>query len=54
MKAGGEATVTELGVVYVFLALLILFVAIGALIPVYLPSLVRYLNKTVLQEKENH
>lgn len=44
---------TELGVVYLFIALLILFVVIGALIPVYLPSLVRYLNKTVLEEKQN-
>lgn len=44
---------SELGVVYLFIALLVLFVVIGALIPVYLPSLVRYLNKTVLQEDGN-
>ncbi|HEY3249190.1 MAG TPA: hypothetical protein VGK88_12990 [bacterium] len=46
---------TELGVVYLFLGLLALFVAIGALIPVYLPSFVRYFNRTVLQENgEKH
>lgn len=43
---------TELGVVYLFLALLALFVIIGALIPRYLPGLVRYLDSTVLKEEK--
>jgi len=42
--------VTELGVVYLFLGLLALFVIIGALIPRYLPGLVRKLDSTVLKE----
>lgn len=42
----------ELGVLYVFLGLLALFVVIGALIPKYLPSLVRYLDETVLKEEK--
>jgi len=48
--------VTELEVVYLFLALLVLFIIIGALIPKYLPSLVRYVDETVLKEnrKEHH
>jgi hypothetical protein len=47
--------VSELGVVYLFVSLLVLFVVIGALIPMYLPSLVRYLNRTVLKENgEKH
>lgn len=47
---------TELEVVYLFLALLVLFIIIGALIPKYLPSLVRYVDETVLKEnrKEHH
>lgn len=44
---------TELGVVYVFLALLVLFIAVGALIPKYLPSLVRYVDATVLKEEKD-
>ena len=43
---------SELGVVYIFLALLALFVIIGALVPKYLPSLVRYLDSTVLKEEK--
>ncbi len=42
----------ELGIVYLFLGLLAAFVIIGALIPKYLPSLVRYLDSTVLKEKK--
>ena len=42
---------TELGVVYLFLGLLGLFVIIGALIPRYLPGLVRKIDSTVLKEK---
>ena len=49
---------TELRVVYLFLALLALFVVIGALIPKYLPNLVRYVDDTVLKEsrgsKDSH
>lgn len=41
---------TELGAVYLFLGLLALFVVIGALIPRYLPGLVRKLDSTVLKE----
>ena len=41
----------ELTVVYVFLGLLAVFVVIGALIPIYLPSLVRYLDSTVLKDE---
>ena len=41
---------TELEVVYLFLGLLALFVIIGALIPRYLPGLVRKLDSTVLKE----
>lgn len=41
---------TELGIVYLFLGLLALFVVIGALIPRYLPGLVRKLDTTVLKE----
>lgn len=44
---------SELGVVYLFLALLALFVIIGALIPKYLPSLVRLLDSTVLKEEKS-
>ena len=43
---------TELGVVYIFLGLLALFVIIGALIPRYLPGLVRKLDSTVLKENK--
>jgi len=48
--------VSELQVVYLFLALLGLFIVIGALIPKYLSSLVRYVDDTVLKEnrKEHH
>ena len=48
---------SELNVVYVFLALLGLFMVIGALIPKYLSSLVRYVDDTVLKEnkgREHH
>ncbi len=41
---------TELDVVYLFLGLLALFVVIGALIPRYLPGLVRKIDTTVLKE----
>lgn len=43
---------TELDVVYLFLALLTIFVVIGALLPKYLPSLIRYLDDTVLKEEK--
>jgi hypothetical protein len=46
--------VTELDVVYLFLGLLGLFVIIGALIPRYLPGLVRKLDSTVLKEKDGN
>jgi len=36
--------------VYLFLGLLALFVIVGALIPRYLPGLVRKLDSTVLKE----
>jgi len=42
--------VRELDVVYLFLGLLILFVVIGALLPRYLPGVVRKLDATVLKE----
>lgn len=42
---------SELGVVYVFLGLLVVFVIVGALIPKYLPSLIRTLDSTVLKEE---
>ncbi len=42
----------ELGIVYLFLGLLAVFVIIGALIPKYLPWLVRYLDTTVLKEEK--
>lgn len=42
--------VTELGVVYLFLGLLVLFVVIGALLPKYLPGVIRKLDSTVLNE----
>lgn len=47
---------SELQAVYLFLALLGLFIVIGALIPKYLSSLVRYVDNTVLKEnrKEHH
>lgn len=41
----GVIGVSELGVVYLFLALLALFVIVGALLPRYLPGLVRRLDK---------
>ena len=43
----------ELSIVYLFLGLLAAFVIIGALIPKYLPSLVRYLDTTVLKEEKD-
>ncbi len=43
---------TEGGVVVLFLGLLVLFVIIGALIPKYLPRLVRSLDSTVLKEEK--
>ena len=42
----------ELGIVYLFLGLLAAFVIVGALISRYLPSLVRYLDATVLKEEK--
>lgn len=42
---GGVIGVSELGIVYLFLGLLALFVIIGALLPRYLPGLVRRLDK---------
>lgn len=45
--------VTELDVVYLFLGLLALFVVIGALIPRYLPGLVRKLDTTVLKDTKD-
>jgi|GEM_PF-2215662 len=42
--------VRELDIVYLFLGLLALFVVIGALLPKYLPGLVRKLDTTVLKE----
>lgn len=46
---------SELGLVYLFLGLLILFVIIGALLPRYLPGLIRKLDTTVLSEpKDEH
>lgn len=41
---------SELDIVYLFLGLLVLFVIIGALLPKYLPGLVRKLDSTVLKE----
>ncbi len=43
---------TELGVVYLFLSLLALFIIIGALLPKYLPNLVQYVDDTVLKERK--
>ncbi len=43
---------SEIGVVLVFLGLLAGFVIIGALIPKYLPGLVRSLDSTVLKEEK--
>ena len=40
----------ELGVVYLFLGLLVLFVVIGALLPKYFPGVIRKLDSTVLRE----
>jgi len=42
--------VSELEVVYLFLGLLVLFVVIGALLPKYLPGVIRKLDSTVLKE----
>lgn len=42
---------TELGIVYLFLTLLALFVVIGALLPRYLPGVIRLLDSTVLKEE---
>jgi hypothetical protein len=44
--------VNELAIVYVVLGLLVAFVIIGALIPKYLPGLVRYVNTTILKEEK--
>lgn len=41
----------ELGIVYIVLGLLAVFVVIGALIPKYLPALVAYINANVLKEE---
>lgn len=41
---------SELEVVYLFLGLLVLFVVIGALLPKYLPGVIRKLDSTVLNE----
>lgn len=46
-------TVSELGIVYLFLGLLALFVIIGALLPKYLPGLMRKLDTTVLNENKD-
>ncbi len=43
---------TELGIVYLFVGLLVLFVVIGALLPRYLPGLIRLLDTTVLKEEQ--
>lgn len=43
----------ELGIVYLFLGLLALFVIIGALLPKYLPGLMRKLDTTVLNENKD-
>ncbi len=40
---------TEVGIVYLFLGLLVVFIIVGALIPKYLPQLVRSLDATVLK-----
>jgi len=50
---GGVIGVNELSVVYLFLGLLGLFVIIGALLPKYLPGLVRKLDSTVLKETKS-
>lgn len=41
---------SELDVLYLFLGLLALFVIIGALLPRYLPGVIRKLDSTVLKE----
>lgn len=51
-QTGEVIVLTELGVVYLFLALLGLFIIVGALIPRYLPSLVRYVDSNVLKEEK--
>lgn len=43
---------TELGSVYVVLGLLVVFILVGALLPRYLPQLVRVLDATVLKEEK--
>lgn len=43
---------SELGLVYLFLGLLALFIIIGALLPKYLPGLIRKLDTTVLNESK--
>lgn len=43
---------SELDLVYLFLGLLAAFILVGALIPKYLPSLVRYLDASVLKEEK--
>ncbi|HET6380972.1 MAG TPA: hypothetical protein VFH63_08060, partial [candidate division Zixibacteria bacterium] len=50
---GGVMRVSELDVVYLFLSLLALFVVIGALLPRYLPGLIRRLDTTVLKENKD-
>ncbi len=44
---------TEVGVVYLFVGLMVAFVIIGALIPKYLPGLVRSLDSTVLKDEQS-
>ncbi len=44
---------TEVGVVYLFVGLMAAFVIIGALIPKYLPGLVRSLDSTVLKDEQS-
>ncbi len=44
---------TEVGVVYLFVGLMVVFVIIGALIPKYLPGLVRSLDSTVLKDEHS-
>lgn len=45
--------VNELGIVYLFLGLLAVFVIVGALLPRYLPRLVRRLDAVGLKGPQN-
>lgn len=44
---------TELNTVYVVLGLLVTMIVIGALLPRYLPQLVRVLDSTVLKDEKS-